>query len=256
MSAEPQVEVSDDATELAVHTAERTVETLGAALSKRAAAHLVVTGGGILEAVIAELPAAAERAPIEWARVHVWWGDERYVDAGSSDRNDLPALAKGLDRLGLGEDHIHPMPASDSGFGDDLDAAADSYAAELAASVPADRPGEPVPVPNFDVVLLGIGPDGHCASLFPRQPGVYELSAPVIGVRDSPKPPPNRISLTFPALDAADEVWFVASGPGKAHAVATALGGASREDVPSAGPRGRVGTHWLIDREAAAELPG
>jgi 6-phosphogluconolactonase len=104
-------------------------------------------------------------------------------------------------------------------------------------------------------VLLGVGPDGHCASLFPGHPGVYEQDAAVIAVRDAPKPPPTRLSFTFRTLDAADEVWFVASGEGKADAVAMAVSGADRVTVPAAGPRGRHRTRWLIDQAAAAKLP-
>ncbi|MCU1658960.1 MAG: 6-phosphogluconolactonase, partial [Pseudonocardiales bacterium] len=99
------------------------------------------------------------------------------------------------------------------------------------------------------------GPDGHCASLFPEHPAVYEQEASVVAVRNAPKPPPTRLSLTFRALDAANEVWFIASGEGKATAVALALSGAGRVQVPAAGPRGRHRTLWLIDRPAAAELP-
>jgi 6-phosphogluconolactonase len=181
--------------------------------------------------------------------VHVWWGDERYVTSDSSDRNDLPAMSLLFDHVPVDAAKLHRMPASDAGFGEDVDAAADSYAAELAAVGDAD-------VPRFDAVLLGVGPDGHCASLFPGHPGTRVTDASVIGVRNSPKPPPTRLSLTFPALDAADEVWFVVSGSGKADAVARAVGGAPREEVPSAGPRGRTRTLWLIDQDAAANLPG
>src|SRR5436190_1205872 len=81
-------------------------------------------------------------------------------------------------------------------------------------------------VPDFDAVLLGVGPDAHCASLFPGHPGTRVLDTSVIAVRESPKPPPVRLSFTFPALDAAKEIWFVASGAGKAEAVARALSGA------------------------------
>jgi 6-phosphogluconolactonase len=148
------------------------------------------------------------------------------------------------------------MPAADAEFGDDVEAAAAAYAADLAAAVPSEQGGDsPNDVPQFDAVLLGIGPDGHCASLFPGHPGVYEQDAAVIAVHDSPKPPPTRISLTFRALDAANEVWFIAAGTSKAHAVARALGGADRVDVPSAGPHGRQRTLWLLDQDAAAELP-
>ena len=107
--------------------------------------------------------------------------------------------------------------------------------------------------PAFDLVLLGVGPDGHCASLFPEHPGVFE-TRPVIAVRNSPKPPPNRLSFSFDTLDRAAEIRFVAAGGGKAEAVALAHSGASRERVPSAGPKGRQRTLWLVDRAAAAKL--
>ncbi len=300
MTSEAEVVLHDDAELLAERTAERTVAALGVALTERAQAHLVITGGSILEAVLAALPGAQDGAPIDWSKVHVWWGDERYVPAGDDDRNDRPAMAKAFDLLPVEHDHLHPMPASDAGFGDDLDAAADSYAAELSAAqaqaeadaaaaaeendddasedggdehdpdtteeskaesgsdapVESGTPTSDADVPAFDVVLLGLGPDGHCASLFPGPPGTRVTDASVIGVRDSTKPPPDRLSLTFPALDAAREIWFIASGDGKADAVARALGGAPREEVPSAGPHGTERTLWLLDRAAAAHLPG
>jgi 6-phosphogluconolactonase len=84
---------------------------------------------------------------------------------------------------------------------------------------------------------------------------VYEESAAVIPVRNSPKPPPNRLSLSFPGLNAANEIWVVAAGSGKADATALALGGAGRVQVPAAGARGRHRTVWLLDRDAAAKLP-
>jgi 6-phosphogluconolactonase len=143
------------------------------------------------------------------------------------------------------------MPTSDGEFGDDLDAATAGYATALRE---ARRPDDAGVVPNFDVVLLGVGPDAHCASLFPGQPGVYDESGAVIAIRNAPKPPPNRISLSFNGLDAANEIWFVASGTGKADAVALACSGVSRDRAPSAGPRGRLRTLWLIDSEAAANL--
>jgi 6-phosphogluconolactonase len=249
MSA-PDVHIEPSADALADVVADRVVSVLGAAVRESGAAHLVVTGGGILEQVLAAL---ARRGPaLEWARVHVWWGDERYVDADSDERNDKPAMRLLFDQVDVDPAKLHRMPAADAGLGDDVESAAASYAAELARAVPgaADEA-----VPAFDVVLLGVGPDGHCASLFPGHPGTRVVDASVIAVHDSPKPPPTRLSLTFPALDAAKEVWFVVAGSGKADAVARAIGGAPREEVPSAGPRGRNRTLWLIDQEAAANLP-
>jgi 6-phosphogluconolactonase len=243
---EPRVELSEDAAALAADAARRALSALDAAIGERGEAHLVVTGGGILEQTLA---AMAQPDALQWSRVHVWWGDERYVPANSDERNDRPAMSLLFDKVPVDPSHLHRMPAADAGFGDDAEAAADSYAAELAAAAGGTD------VPAFDVVLLGVGPDGHCASLFPGHPGTRVTDAAVIAVHDSPKPPPTRLSLTFPALDAARQVWFVVSGEGKADAVARALGGAPREEVPSAGPRGREATLWLVDRAAASKLP-
>lgn len=255
MRPDPEVVLVAAAGDLASTAATRALDTLAAALRERPEAHLVVTGGGILEHVLAQLasPAAQDGLDgLDWGRVHVWWGDERYVPADSDERNDKPACTKAFDALPLDPAKLHRMPSVDAGFGDDVEAAADSYAAELAAAV---EPGSDAGVPRFDLALLGIGPDGHCCSLFPGHPGLDVRDVSVIAVRDSPKPPPIRLSLTFAALDAADQIWFVASGEGKAEAVAKALGGADRTEVPSAGPRGRERTLWLLDRAAAAKLP-
>jgi 6-phosphogluconolactonase len=245
---DPEVVVESSAQTLAENTAGRVLATLGAALRNRPVAHLVVTGGGILEAVFAELAKPVGRDGLEWDRVHVWWGDERYVPADSDDRNDKPAFAKLFDHVDVDPAKVHRMPAADGPHAD-AEAAADAYAAELAQFAGDNG------VPAFDVILLGVGPEGHCASLFPEHPAVYEEDASVVAVHNSPKPPPTRLSLTFPALDAAAEVWFVTSGDGKANAVALALSGAGRIQVPAAGPRGRHRTLWLVDRDAAAKLP-
>jgi 6-phosphogluconolactonase len=247
----PQIIVSTSAAALADEAASRAAATLRAALTARGQAHLVVTGGGILEQVLGALRAEPD---VHWAGVHVWWGDERYVPADSDERNDAPAMSLLFDHVAVEPAHLHRMPASDAGFGTDADAAADSYAAELGDAA-GGNDGTDSTVPSFDLVLLGVGPDGHCASLFPGHPGTAVLDASVIAVHDSPKPPPIRLSLTFPALDAAREVWFVASGDGKADAVVRALSGSDRVQVPASGPRGRDHTLWLIDEDAAAKLP-
>lgn len=252
MRPDPEVVVEVSAEALAANTAGRVLATLGAALRVRSVAHLVVTGGGILEAVLAELARPVERDSIEWRRVHVWWGDERFVPADSDDRNDKVAFAKLFDHIDIDPANVHRMPSSEDRYAD-AEAAADAYAAELASYVPSDRTEDSLPI--FDLVLLGVGPDGHCASLFPEHPGAYAEDASVIAVHNSPKPPPTRLSMTFPALDAANEVWFVVSGTAKAQAVAMALSGAGRVQVPSAGPRGRQRTLWLVDRAAAEKLP-
>jgi 6-phosphogluconolactonase len=254
MTADPQLVVAHSAEQLSDDVAGRLVATLVAAQAVRPIAFLAVTAGGILEQTFRALAKLPVRDSIDWKRVSLWWADERFVAADSADRNDGPAFAALFDDVTLDPANIHRMPAAGGEFGDDADAAAAAYAAELAAAVPSSQ-GPKEDVPHFDAILLGIGPDGHCASLFPEQPGVYETEASIIAVHDSPKPPPTRLSFTFRALDEANEVWFIAAGTEKAHAVAMAWSGAAREQVPAAGPRGRYRTLWLIDRDAAAELP-
>jgi 6-phosphogluconolactonase len=103
--------------------------------------------------------------------------------------------------------------------------------------------------------MLGIGPEGHVASIFPDSPAAH-AGGTVVAVRDSPKPPPTRISLTFGALQAAREVWILASGAEKSDAVAVALSGAGPVQLPAVGARGRQRTLFLLDSAAAAKVPG
>ncbi len=159
-----------------------------------------------------------------------------------------------FDRVALDPVNVHRMPSTDGPYGDDVSAAAAGYAADLAAAVPSTQ-SDGDDIPYFDVILLGVGPDGHCASLFPNHPATLEVVASVVDVHDSPKPPPTRLSFSFRALDSAYQVWFIAAGTGKADAVALAHSGAPREQVPSAGPRGMQRTLWLVDQDAASQLP-
>jgi 6-phosphogluconolactonase len=139
------------------------------------------------------------------------------------------------------------MPASDAGHASLAEAAA-SYADEV-----REHGGG-----SFDVVMLGLGPDGHVASLFPGFPQLDIDDAIAVPVTDSPKPPPERVSLTFPALNRNREVWFVVSGDGKADAVARALAtGDDRPDVheiPAVGVQGQQHTLWFVDEAAASKL--
>ena len=251
----PRLSVAADAQRLATVVAERTLGVLASAQQAHGRAAIAFTAGSIMEqvwSVIADSAQARRSDQVDWSLVDVFWGDERFVPADSADRNDGPANRLLFDRAPFSEARQFPMPTSNGRYGDDLDAAAAGYAADLAGARRADDEGE---LPNFDVVLLGLGPDGHCASLFPGHPGLFDDSGPVIAVRQSPKPPPNRISLSFRGLAQARAVWFVASGAGKADAVALAWSGAGPVVVPSAGPRGQLETLWLIDEAAAAELP-
>jgi 6-phosphogluconolactonase len=238
------------ADELAQQVAERFVTTVAAAIDSRGRAAVVLTAGSIMEKVWTVLAETAQS--LDWSKVDVFWGDERFVPSDSPDRNDTPAEKLLFAAAPFSAATRYSMPPAGGEYGDDLDAAASGYAATLHE---ARRPSDDGEVPSFDVALIGIGPDGHCCSLFPDHPSARDLSAPVIPVRNSPKPPPLRMSLSFDALNTANEIWMVASGNGKADAVAAALApDAEREHVPAAGARGRERTLWLLDSDAAAKL--
>lgn len=250
--AEREVVVLPSAEELAADVATRLLAALNTAQRARGRAALALTAGSIMESVWAALADSEDAGTVDWSAVDVFWGDERFVPLDSADRNDAPAGRALFDHAPFSAARRFPMPASDGDYGDDLDAAAAGYAATLAEARRDDDVGSS---PNFDVMLLGIGPDGHCCSLFPEHPGLQDDSASAIGIRNSPKPPPLRISLSFRGLNASNEIWVVASGSGKAEAVGLALGGADRVSVPSAGAQGRLRTVWFVDSDAAAALP-
>ena len=107
----------------------------------------------------------------------------------------------------------------------------------------------------FEILMLGVGPDGHVASLFPGHPALDVTDEIAVAVHDSPKPPPDRVSLTFEAMDRAKAVWFLVSGESKAEAVAAAHAPGDRREIPARGVSGTDETLWLLDREAASRLP-
>jgi len=205
-------------------------ELLRQAVAERGAASLALAGGTTPRAmheVLATLPG------VDWAQVSIYFGDERCVPPDHADSNYRMARESLLTRVPIPESNVHRM----LGELPDRDAAARAYAAELPAAL--------------DVVVLGIGEDGHTASLFPGSPALDEreqLVLPVIG----PKPPPERLTLTPPALERAHNLVMLAAGAGKADAVARALGGPldPRSTPAQWARRGR----WLLDRAAAARL--
>ena len=237
--SETVVVVVPDADILASAVAARLVVKIIDAQAVRGSASVVLTGGRIAAKVlrsIKDLPAAGA---IEWSHVDLWWGDERFLPAGDPDRNETQAREALLDSLPLDDARVHAMPASDGPDGHDAEAAAVRYAQELRGP--------------FDVLMLGVGEDGHVASIFPGHP-VNDVTATTAAVHDSPKPPPVRVTLTMPTIRTAEEVWLIASGPDKATPVGKALDGIG--DLPASRARGTAKTFWLLDRAAAASLSG
>jgi 6-phosphogluconolactonase len=212
-----EVTVLETAEEVAAAAAGEIAAAIGSG-----AARTVVLAGGSTPKRAYEL--LAEIPDVAWGRVTILFGDERCVPANHAESNYRMAREALLDRVAPAT--VHRMPAE---LGPDE--GAELYSPVVAALAP------------LDFVLLGVGEDGHTASLFPGHPALHAKGW-ALGIHDSPKPPPERVTLTLPVLRAARRVLILATGAGKADAVAKA----KRGEVPS----GMIaGARWLIDREAA-----
>lgn len=236
-----EVRVHEDASALAADVASALLARLEELQEQGEVPHVGLTGGTIAGTIHQELGRRGPESDVDWSRVVFWWGDERFVDADSEDRNDLSARRDFLDPLGVPADHVHPVPATGAA------ASAEASAAEYAETLGERWKG-------FDVLLLGLGPDGHVASLFPGRPELEEDQRLTAAVHDSPKPPPDRVTLTFLGLRRSDAVWFVVSGGDKAEAVAASRREGPVEECPARGVRGAEETVWWLDEEAAREL--
>ncbi|MET8158989.1 6-phosphogluconolactonase [Sphaerisporangium sp. NPDC005289] len=245
----PSVLIHRDADVLAKAVAARLITGLADAQAAKGSAHLVLTGGGMGVATLREVAATPARDAVEWRRLDVWWGDERFLPTGDAERNETGAREALLDRVEVDPARVHPMLGPDSGLS--AEESAERYADELRK---AARPEDHGPVPSFDILMLGLGPDGHVASLFPEMPAVHDERA-VVAVHGAPKPPPTRISMTHPTIRAAREVWVIVAGEDKAGAVRLALQESGPYQVPGAGARGRLRTLFLLDRAAASKIP-
>ena len=255
MTHERRVLVHQNKQALASSVAARFLTNMVDVLHERGAANVVLTGGSVGIAVLAAINDSAARDTIDWSRVDFWWGDERWLARTDPERNELQARTALLDHIDVPEGNIHAFGASDDAASvsdpdQALAAAVAGYTSELLSHAP-----EGSQYPRFDVTLLGVGPDGHVASLFPHRSGIREREATVIAVRNSPKPPSDRLSLTRPVLNSSDRVWLVLAGSDKASALGLALAGASRDEVPAAGIKGRYRTVFFVDDDAAAQVP-
>ena len=227
-----------DADVLAHRVAERLLKTLIDLQGTQEVAQLCLTGGRIAQQIFARLGELVAGSGLDPKRLELWWGDERFVPTDDPQRNAGPTLALLARHFSLDPGRTHPMPGADGVI--DAGAAAATYAKELGET-------------RFDLCLLGMGPDGHVASIFPDHPSGEPTTQTVIGVSDSPSPPAERISLTIPKINESAQVWFLVSGAEKAEAVRRSLNG--DQELPAARVAGQARTLWLIDQAAAAELP-
>ncbi|WP_403025017.1 6-phosphogluconolactonase [Salinibacterium sp. GXW1014] len=241
------VVVHESKDQLIQAVAGRFVSVVRAVLEGRPTVHVCLTGGSVGIAVLGAIAEHAEVGALEWERVHVWWGDERWLESGDTERNDHQADVALLTRVAIPASNVHRFPAADAGVA--LDDAALLYRGELARH--ASNGGA---APAFDVTFLGVGPDGHVASLFPHFEQVNAQDS-VVAVRNSPKPPPERLSLTLPVINSSERIWLALAGADKASPIGLALAGASRDLVPVAGVKGVLETVFFVDEDAAADVP-
>lgn len=235
----PNVTVFDDADAVAAAMAERIV-----ALSHAGGrATIALSGGSTPQRLYRLLATPAMAARVDWPRLHLFWGDERFVAPDSADSGTLMVEEALVRHVPIPAENVHRVA---TGLGSPEAAAAD-YAARLRAHYGADAldPGRPL----FDLVLLGMGDDGHTASLFPGKLAVEERAAWVTGVPEAGMAPwVPRVTLTFPALASSREVAFLVTGASKAAMLRRIAAG---EDFPAGRvtSQGRVG--WWLDRAAA-----
>jgi 6-phosphogluconolactonase len=216
---------------LATAAADRFARLAREAISARGRFACALPGGSVAERLFPVLA----RLDLPWPQVHAFFGDERAVPPDHPDSNVGLARRLWLDAVPA---VVHPMPATG-----DLDAAATAYAADLRATL-----GDP---PRLDLALLGMGPDGHVCSLFPNRPLPGGL---VAAVRDSPKPPPVRLTLTINLLAVARAVWVVAFGASKAEVVREAVTQADSALPVARALRAGPPSLLLLDPDAASEL--
>ena len=203
--------------------------------------NLAISGGAVTTSL---LPSLLPRVgDVDWSRVRVWLVDERFVPAGHADRNDDQAW-EGFFHAASGVELVR-MPTSDEsapGAGS-LDAATSAFEATWTELMGSG---------SFDIALIGMGPDGHICSLFPGRVDLEEPS-PILAIRNSPQPPPERITVSMPVMRACGEVWLTTAGSAKADALGRAFAGTSPLDIPVAGiltPTTRV----YLDEPAAASI--
>lgn len=226
-----------DASDLAASCAKRLLEELVSRQQKQDTVHLCLTGGRIANEVYARFGELVPDSDLDTSRLQLWWGDERFVPLSDPERNSQRTLATLAKWMPISPNNTHLMPAVD-GKADPTEAAF-AYAEDLGDV-------------TFDICLLGVGADGHVASVFPNHPS-FEATGKVIGITNAPKTPAERISLSLPMINTSRDIWILAVGQEKAAAIAGAL--ANDMELPISHVQGRRATLFWLDTEAEGSPP-
>ena len=247
----PGVVVLEDAAAVAREAAARFVALAQQAVAARGAFHAALSGGKTPAAMyhILSAPDSPARATVDWNRTHLYFSDERTVPPDHPDSNYGLAARELISKISIPAGNVHRLEAERT----DGDRAAQEYEALLRKNLPAGPGG----FPCFDLIYLGLGPDGHTASLFPGSSGLKETAKGVIVHDVVPPnfPPCKRMTFTFPLLNAARVVLFLVTGADKKDRFREVLEGTHTPPYPSQGVRPAAGARiFLVDREAAAAL--
>lgn len=252
MSADRTLRISRSRQDLAEEVAGDFYSLMLELCENKPVVHVALTGGSVGIEILKVISDSPLLPDLDWSRIQFWWGDERWLATADPERNDFQAESVLLNQL-LARDlvtdgQMHRFAASDSGL--TLEEAATQATVQLSEAAGANQES-----PIFDLVFLGVGPDAHIASLFPGRPEIGLTGARAVPVYNSPKPPPERLSLTLEALNRSDRTWLCLAGPDKAAALSLALAGARPSEVPAAGVSGRIETRFYADEAAASEVP-
>lgn len=252
---EPEVLVLADADAVARAAAERIAGWLAAAAAERGTAHWATTGGSSPAGIYRALVTPPLRDAVDWSRVHLWWGDERFVGRHDPLSNVAAAdeilLARGAG-VPLSSFHVHPWPCEQAvTMGQGPEWVVQRYITEVSQLVPTGPGGRPA----FDVALVGVGPDGHLLSVFPGS-AAFDTDALALAIPAPThiEPHVDRVTFSPRILDDARELLIAATGPAKAAMLAEVLGPERDERRWPAQRARRAGAVWFLDEAAAEEL--
>ncbi|KAH0978724.1 hypothetical protein GBA52_005901 [Prunus armeniaca] len=246
-----KIEKFETEEEVAVRLAKYTADLSAKFVKERGAFTVVLSGGSLIDA-LRKLAEAPYKDSVDWSKWHVFWVDERVVKRDHVDSNYKLALDGFLSKVPIPPGQVYAINDALSAEG-----AADDYETCLKHLVQRNviATSKTTGFPKFDLMLLGMGPDGHLASLFPGHPLVNEKNKWVTCIKDSPKPPPERITFTFPVINSAAYNAMVVTGEGKASAVCTALGKSQHsETLPAQLLSAEDELTWFLDKSAASNL--
>jgi len=239
------IAIYDDKHTISIPAAEYIMQIARESINLHGRFTFALTGGTTPGEVYSLLGSEPIRSQIDWQLVHIFWGDERCVPHNNPESNFYLAQEVLLNNVAIPKSQIHPVPADQI----DRDAASQTYVVEMQHVFGTNG------IPSFDLIHLGMGPEGHTASLFPHQASLHEQHCLVMPVT-VPKPPPDRLTFTPPLLNAAKNVLFLVAGSEKADALHAVLEGEYQPDEYPAQivrpPNGEV--VWMLDKAAAQNL--